>query len=145
MNYFNQKEAAARYSKGRPDFHRNTLARIRDFLGLVRKLDNALDVACGTGLSTKSLLDVATNVYGTDSSLEMLQVALLRDRIHYSPAFAENQPFPDNFFDLITVSSGIHWFDIDKFLAEASRLMKSKAWLVMYENYFIPEIPGRAN
>lgn len=142
MNYFTPKTAAERYSKGRPDFHSNTIRHIKDYLHLDKKLNNALDIACGTGLSTKALLEIATNVYGTDISQEMLNFASRSDKIHYSIASAEQQPFADNYFDLITVSSGVHWFDIDKFLIEASRLLKNKSWLVLYENHFIAEMTG---
>ena len=145
MNYFNPKTAAERYSKGRPDFHSNTIKQINDYLHLDKKLNNALDVACGTGLSTKALLDIAINVYGTDISQEMLNFASKPDKIHYSIASAEQQPFEDNHFDLITVSSGIHWFDIDKFLIEANRLLKSRSWLVLYENHFISEMVRNDN
>ena len=145
MNYFNPKTAAERYSKGRPDFHSNTIKHIKDYLHLDKKLNNALDIACGTGLSTKALLEIAINVYGTDSSQQMLNLALRSDKIHYSLAKAEQQPFSDNNFDLITISSGVHWFDIDKFLMEASRLLRSKSWLVLYENYFISEMVGNDN
>ena len=75
MNYFNPKTAAERYSKGRPGFHNNTIKHIKDYLHLDSKLNNALDIACGTGLSTKALLEIATNVYGTDISQEMLNFA----------------------------------------------------------------------
>lgn len=142
MNYFSPKTAAERYSKGRPDFHGNTIKHIKDYLHLDRKVDAALDIACGTGLSTKALLDIAINVYGTDASREMLSFAARSDQIRYSVAPAEQQPFPDNTFDLITVSSGVHWFDIDRFLAEANRLLNAKSWLVLYENYFIAEMVG---
>jgi ubiquinone/menaquinone biosynthesis C-methylase UbiE len=145
MNFFNLKTASERYSKGRPDFHSNTIKHIKAYLHLDKKLNNALDVACGTGLSTKALLEIATNVYGTDISQEMLNFASSSDKIHYSIASAEQQPFTDNYFDLITVSSGVHWFDIDKFLAEANRLLKSKSWLVIYENHFISEMVGNDN
>lgn len=145
MNYFNPKAAAERYSKGRPDFHSNTIQHIKGYLHLDKKINNALDVACGTGLSTQALLEIATNVYGTDISQEMLNHALQPDKISYSIAPAEQQPFPDNYFDLITVSSGVHWFDIDQFLAEANRLLKSKSWLVLYENHFISEMVGNDN
>ena len=145
MNYFNLKQAAERYSKGRPDFHGNTIKHIKNYLQLHNKLDSALDVACGTGLSTKALLEIATNVYGTDTSKEMLNFASQPNKIHYSIASAEQQPFADNSFDLITVSSGVHWFDIDKFLIEANRLLKSKSWLVLYENHFISEMVGNDN
>jgi ubiquinone/menaquinone biosynthesis C-methylase UbiE len=142
MNYFHPKTAAERYSKGRPDFHSNTIKHIKHYLQLNKNLDSALDVACGTGLSTKALLEIATNVYGTDISAAMLKLAPHRDKINYSMAPAEQQPFADNSFDLITVSSGVHWFDIDKFLIEANRLLKSKSWLVLYENHFIAEMVG---
>jgi ubiquinone/menaquinone biosynthesis C-methylase UbiE len=145
MNYFSPKTAAERYSKGRPDFHGNTIKHIKEYLQLDKKLDNALDIACGTGLSTKALLEIATNVYGTDSSQEMLNFAPHSDKIHYAIAPAEQQPFTDNFFDLITVSSGVHWFDIDKFLVEANRLLKSRSWLVLYENHFIAEMVGNSS
>lgn len=141
MNYFTTKDSAARYSVGRPDFHSHTITHLRDYLSLGRKLDHALDVACGTGLSTKALLEIATNVYGTDKSQEMLKLAARPDRIHYSIASAEQQPFADHTFDLITVSSAVHWFDIDQFLTEADRLLKPKSWLVLYENHFISEMP----
>jgi ubiquinone/menaquinone biosynthesis C-methylase UbiE len=142
MNYFAPKTAAERYATGRPDFHANTIRHIKEYLQLSHKLPNALDTACGTGLSTKALLEIADQVYGTDASPEMLSHAPLPEKIHYSIAFAEQQPFPDQLFDLITVSSGVHWFDIDKFLAEAHRLLKPGGWLVIYENHFIAEMEG---
>lgn len=142
MNYFHPKSAAERYAKGRPDFHSNSIKHIKAQLQLKDKLDHALDVACGTGLSTKALLEIARHVYGTDTSQEMLNQAPQHPDIHYSLAAAEAQPFAGGIFDLITVCSGVHWFDIDRFLAEVHRLLKSNAWLVLYENHFIAEMEG---
>ncbi|MDB5281411.1 MAG: hypothetical protein JWO06_486 [Bacteroidota bacterium] len=142
MNYFDPKIVAERYARGRPDFHSNTIKHVEAFIKPRGKLNKALDVACGTGLSTKALLSIATNVYGTDISEQILGYAAPSKEINYSIAPAEEQPFADGEFDLITVSSGVHWFDIDRFLAEANRLLKSKGWLVLYENYFISEMEG---
>jgi ubiquinone/menaquinone biosynthesis C-methylase UbiE len=142
MNHFTPKSAAERYAKGRPYFHPNTIQHIKEFLRLNGKVDRALDIACGTGLSTKALLEIATSVYGTDASPEMLHLAPLAEKIHYSVALAEQQPFGDSYFNMITVGSGVHWFDIDRFLQEAYRLLKSKSWLVLYENHFISEMMG---
>lgn len=142
MNYFDPKAAAERYAKGRPNFHSNTVRHIGDFLQLNKKVDNALDIACGTGLSTKALLEIAENVYGTDISQEMLNLAPQHERILYSIAPADQQPFTNQYFDLLTVSSGVHWFNIDKFLVEVDRLLKSRGWLVLYENHFISEMVG---
>jgi ubiquinone/menaquinone biosynthesis C-methylase UbiE len=140
MNYFGSKTAAEKYATGRPDFHANTINHIKDFLKLNGKLDKVLDVACGTGLSTKALLPIANHVYGTDLSAEMLNVAYDKDKINYTIAPAEQQPFENNEFDLITVSSGVHWFNIDAFLVEANRLLKINGWLVIYENFFSGEM-----
>jgi ubiquinone/menaquinone biosynthesis C-methylase UbiE len=140
MNYFESKHTAERYDKGRPYFHGNTMERIKTFLQLNKKLDQALDIACGTGFSTQALLDIAQHVYGTDSSEEMLRYARCPDKIDYSIAIAEQQPFPGLVFDLVTVCSGVHWFDIDTFLAEAGRIVKSQGWLILYDNFFLSEM-----
>ncbi|MBI1837071.1 MAG: class I SAM-dependent methyltransferase [Flavobacteriia bacterium] len=139
MNYFSPKEAAERYAKSRPDFHYHTIHEITKYLKLHSKIENALDVACGTGLSTKALLQISNNVYGTDASEEMLLHALNQDEITYSKALAENQPFEAYFFDIITVSSGVHWFNIDAFLEESIRMLKKKSWLIIYDNFFTGE------
>jgi ubiquinone/menaquinone biosynthesis C-methylase UbiE len=135
MNYFRPAAAAERYARGRPDVHAHSIAQIKEFLHLDQPLARALDVACGTGLSAKALLSVADNIYATDISPEMLRYAPHDDRIHYTLTPAEQLPF-DAFFDLLTVSSGVHWFDIGLFIAEARRVLKTKGWLVLYENYF---------
>jgi len=142
MNYFSPKNTAERYAKGRPFFHRNTIKHIREFIKIDNTLENALDVACGTGMSTTALLDIAENVFGIDTSDEMLKLALNPQEIKYTKAAAENLPFENNYFDIITVSSGVHWFDIDQFLQEANRVLKSKSWLILYENHFISEMHG---
>lgn len=142
MNYFDPKNTADRYAKGRPKFHSVTISRVKEELKLNDKLEQGLDVACGTGLSSNALLGIAKIVYGTDSSEEMLNNAISKDLINYSISTAENQPFLDNEFDIITVCSGIHWFDINKFLAEANRLLKDNSHLVIYDNFFISEMEG---
>ena len=141
MNFFSTRDSAGRYAVGRPDFHSNTINRISEFLNIKVKLDKVLDIACGTGLSSKALLPIANNVYGTDVSQEMLNVALEKDKINYGVATAEQQPFGNDEFDLITVSSGVHWFNVDAFLVEANRLLKPKGWLVIYENFFSGDMP----
>jgi len=142
MNYFNPKTAAKQYAQGRPYFHEQTVALIRDFLKLEDKVDKALDIASGTGLSTQALLPIANEVVGTDASQEMLNLAQRSDKIVYLRAEAEKQPFDNETFDLITVCSGVHWFDIDAFLLEAHRLLKPNAWLVIYDNFFTGEMLG---
>ena len=140
MNYFDPEDAAKRYSIGRPYFHQNTIRKVKEQLQIDQLLDKGLDVACGTGLSTKALTEIVSIVHGTDLSDEMLKNAIKDEKIIYQKAIAESQPFLNEFFEIITVCSGIHWFDIDKFLNEAYRLLKSNYWLVVYDNFFISEM-----
>lgn len=136
VNYFDTKSIASRYEKGRPYFHADIILRIQKMLGLTDKLDKALDVACGTGLSTRALLEIARQIYGTDISTEMLNNAYRHEYITYRKASAEEQLFDPDYFDIITVGSGVHWFEIDRFLAEASRILKPTKWLVIYDTFF---------
>lgn len=145
MNHFAPQDTAERYAIGRPRFHHHTIEHIRKVLKIETKLEKALDIACGTGLSTRALREISQSVYGTDTSDSMLANALDKDRIHYSIAPAEDQPFQDNSFDLVTVCSGVHWFDIDRFLLEAKRILKPKGSLVLYDNFFISEMEGEAS
>lgn len=136
MNYFSPKSAAERYSKGRPFFHPLIIGRIKEFLSLAEPLSSALDVGCGTGLSTVALKEIAQNVVGVDASAEMIALAPREKGIKYSVAPAENLPFEENEFDIITLSQVFHWLDKDKFLAEANRVLHPNGWLVAYDNYF---------
>lgn len=142
MNYFAPKQAAERYAAGRPDFHTITIGKVYSCLQTEKKLNKALDIACGTGLSSKALLSIAEEVYGTDTSQAMLDQAAEKNKIHYVLAKAEEQPFKNEEFDLITVCSAVHWFDIDSFLKEANRLLKPKSPLVLYDNFFSGSMAG---
>jgi SAM-dependent methyltransferase len=106
------------------------------YLNLGEPVERALDVACGTGQSCMALKSLARRVVGADNSSEMLAAAPADPAIEYVEAPAEQLPFPDEHFNLITVSSAFHWFQRERFLAEANRLLPVAHWLVIYENNF---------
>ena len=136
MNLFEPKSAAERYAKGRPYHHDLVVARIRAYTSLAERVRRAIDVGCGTGMSCVALKDVAEHVVGVDPSAEMLAQASVDDRIEYIQAPAEEMPVPNSSFDLLTVSSAFHWFDKDRFLAEAARVLRPGAWASIYTNFF---------
>ncbi len=136
MNYFNPKSAAERYAKGRPFFHPLIIRRIREVLSLTEPLPCALDVGCGTGLSTVALQAMVGKVVGVDASPEMLAHAPRRAGLSFCMAVAENLPFGEGKFDLITLSQVFHWLEREKFFAEARRVLRARGWLVVYDNYF---------
>src|SRR4051812_13216158 len=107
-NFFSPRSAAHRYIKGRPYFHPQAIARIRSFLSLEEPLARALDVGCGTGLSTVALKSIARHVTGADASMEMVALAAREYGVEYCVARAEELPFKEGALDAITLSSAFH-------------------------------------
>ena len=143
MNFFAPKTAAERYARGRPFFHPFIIARVKECLSLAETLPRALDVCCGTGLSTVALKALAEQVVGVDVSLEMLARSPRACGVSFCGSAAENLPFADNAFDLLTVCQGFHWLEREKFFSEARRVLRPGGWLVIYDNYFSGGMVGR--
>lgn len=144
-NFFAYQTAAERYSQSRPYFHPLVVGKIKEFLQLQEPVAQALDVGCGTGQSALALTSIAKHVTGTDVSTEMLAQATSDAHIQYLEAPAEALPLPNSSFDLITVSLAFHWFDRDRFLAEAHRLLRPSAWLIIYNNGFSGQMKEMAD
>ena len=121
------------------------MRRIKERLSLSEPIERALDVGCGTGLSTIALREIARGVVGVDSSAEMIALAPKHAGIEFEIADAEHLPFEDCHFDLVTVSQAIHWFGRPRFLQEASRVMRTNGWLIVYDNYFAGSENGAFN
>lgn len=136
MNYFAYGTAAGRYARSRPYFHPLVVGKAGEFLRLNAPVALALDAGCGAGQSTLALKEIAAQVVGTDISQEMLLSAPRGEGIRYVRAVAEELPFCDASFDLLTVALAFHWFDRTRFLSEAARLLRASAWLVVYNNWF---------
>ncbi len=116
------------------------IKKIWDFLGLREPISLALDAACGTGQSTVALKEIAPQVVGTDVSREMVARARRETGVQYVEASAEDLPFADGSFQLITAALALHWFDRSRFLAEARRVLEPSGWLVIYDNGFFGEM-----
>lgn len=101
-----------------------------------------LDVACGTGLSCIALKQIAKRIVGSDISAAMLAQAERDERIDYLRCPSEALPLAGHSFDLLTVSSGLHWFERSAFLAEACRVLRPRGWLVIYDNFFAASVQG---
>lgn len=127
------------YARGRPYHHPTSLTRIRAMVGDDPCRD-ALDVACGTGMSTVALSDHAARVVGLDASSEMMRVAPTGAGRYYLLGNAERLPFPAQSFDAATCCSAVHWFDQRRFFAELHRVLRPNAWVGLYDHYFIGEM-----
>ena len=98
----------------------------------VEHRDCAWDCATGNGQVAVVLSDHFKKVFATDISQSQLDQGQKKPNIQYAISPAEKTPFPDHYFDLITVGQAIHWFDFEKFYQEVRRVGKKGAWLAAW-------------
>jgi SAM-dependent methyltransferase len=75
-----------------------------------------------------------------DNSAEMLSHAIHDARVCYVKGQAEQMPFGDAAFGLMTVALALHWFDRRQFMIEARRVLRPGGWLVIYTDGFYGRI-----
>jgi ubiquinone/menaquinone biosynthesis C-methylase UbiE len=103
----------------------------------------ALDLACGTGLSTRGLVARGVGVTGIDVAANMLDVA--RRAAFAGAAFyearAEALPFADGAFGLATCGQAFHWFDAPRVLSEIGRVLVPGGAHAQYWKHYEPTDP----
>jgi SAM-dependent methyltransferase len=139
-NYFGPGVDARRYAQARPPIHRSAVEAFGRSARIEKPFGRALDVGSGTGQSAVALALIADSVVGVDPSTEILAQTASSPKIHYLQATAERLPFVDGAFDLIAAGLAFHWFNAGAFLAEARRLLKPSARLVVYTSGFTGEM-----
>ena len=136
VNPFVGEAVAARYDRVRPALHQDVARLLADRLPRARR---AIDVGCGTGLSTHALTSFADTVIGIDISEAMLRQRRTGDGEHYVQAAAERLPFRDGTFEFATIASSIHWFEPDA-IDEVGRVLMRKAGVCVYDVWFRAEM-----
>jgi SAM-dependent methyltransferase len=112
---------AADYAKFRPRYPRELF----EYLGSVapsRQL--AWDCGTGNGQAAIGLATVFDRVIATDASEKQISSAQPHEHVEYRVAPAENSGIQSDTVDLIMVAQALHWFDLDRFYAEARRVLK---------------------
>ena len=71
-------------------------------------------------------------VLASDISKQQIENAFQAANIEYTVCSAEQTPFEDQSFNLITVGQALHWFDLDAFYAEAKRTLKEDGLLAVW-------------
>lgn len=90
------------------------------------------DCACGTGQASLGLAEHFQQVVATDASAQQIAAAEPHPKIEWRVTSAETSGLADNSVDLITVAQALHWFDLDKFYAEAQRVLKPQGVLAVW-------------
>jgi SAM-dependent methyltransferase len=84
----------------------------------------AWDCATGNGQAALSLASYFEHVIATDASAEQIIAAIAHPKIKYSVAPAATSGIAAASVDLVTVAQALHWFDVEAFFAEATRIVK---------------------
>jgi SAM-dependent methyltransferase len=81
------------------------------------------DCATGTGQAATELARWFDRVVASDASAAQVRKADRREGILYLAASAERVPLRSAIADLITVAQALHWIELDRFYAEARRVL----------------------
>ena len=123
--FYKSSRLAYGYAHHRPPVHPCIIARLREKLALTTKMNRALDIGCGAGLSTAALESVANEVIGIEPIVEMLAH---RDAVTTSAQFivakAEHLPFADHSFELMTAAGALNYADLDQFFPEVAAFLQ---------------------
>jgi len=124
---------AVRYDR----FMRKDRAAYEEMYALIRpvvKAKTVLELATGTGLIAKNIVNAAVHIEATDASAEMILEAT-RDnqsaKLHFSVQDMFCLPYADKSFDVVIVSNALHIVpQPEKALAEIRRVLKNDGVLV---------------
>ena len=144
---FAHDRVAAGYASARPYLHPEIFAVVRDVIRPSAPFRRALDVGCGTGLSSAALLELAREVVGIDASVEMLRRARRVSGVRYAASEAEEPPFRPRTFGLVVACGSIDWVDQSRFVPRAAELLEGGGWLLPLDfgdTGRSPEVPGLA-
>lgn len=125
------------YAKHRPRYPDELFAYLSS---VAPSHDSAWDCATGNGQAAVSLAKYFDHVEATDISAQQIEHHLPHPKVRYSVSPAEQTPFDDQAFDLITVATAVHWFDQEKFHQEVGRVLKPGGILAIWSyGYFNTE------
>lgn len=90
------------------------------------------DAGCGNGQASIALADYFAKVFATDPSATQVASAEHRENIAYAVEPAEQCSLPDDSADCVCVAQALHWFEFERFFAEAKRVLKPDGLLVAW-------------
>ena len=124
---------AGRYDR----FMRKDRAAYDEMYALIRPIvrhKTVLELATGTGLIAKHIVNVAAHIEATDASAEMIAEAKRDNRsakLHFSVQDMFRLPYAEESFDVVIVSNALHIVpQPEKALQEIKRVLKDDGVLI---------------
>ena len=134
MNPFATAAMAEGYARNRPALHERIVARAVAALGLESFGDLAVDVGCGSGLSTRALMGRARRVVGIEPVFEMTTCArAVAPGAHFVQGRGEAMPFGAGTVDVITAAGSLNYARPEEVLRETGRVLAEAGLLLVYD------------
>ncbi|WP_088035467.1 class I SAM-dependent methyltransferase [Evansella clarkii] len=116
------------------------LQKLKEITGMTGE-EQVLDVATGGGHTANALAPAVKHVTALDVTPEMLNEAEQfitgqgNKNVSFTLGKAEQLPFPDESFDIVTCRIAAHHFsDTEKFVKEVSRVLKKEGQFILDDN-----------
>lgn len=109
------------YARARPDYPDALFAWLAAQAGARQ---HALDAGCGNGQASRGLARHFRHVTAIDPSAAQIAEAEGPGNVRFLVRTAEDTGLPDRSCDLVLVAQALHWFDHERFFAEAARLLR---------------------
>jgi ubiquinone/menaquinone biosynthesis C-methylase UbiE len=131
---------ASRYADFRPHYPQ----ALFDYLASLAPTNATVwDCAAGNGQASVDLARRFERIIATDASPQQIESAKKQANIEYRVAPAETSGLADHSVGLVTVAQALHWFQLDRFYAEARRVLSPGGVLAVWA-YGINEVEDRA-
>ena len=125
------------YIRYRPSYPQQVLETLRVECGLTPD-STVADIASGTGIFSRLLLENGNRVYGVEPNRDMREAAerlLVKfPRFASVDGTAEATTLADDSIDFATAAQAAHWFDLPKARKEFARILKPRGWAVLVWN-----------
>jgi SAM-dependent methyltransferase len=125
------------YVRYRPGYPREVLELLRRECRL-QPSHIVADIASGTGMFTRLLLENGNSVFAVEPNAEMREVGTHElegyPRLVSVAGTAEETTLRSASVDFVTAAQAAHWFDLPRARAEFARILKPEGWCVLLWN-----------